>query len=122
MSDLVIRDSLKAIDLEAFTRGEILILVVKRFLTSDFNEPIAKIINSEAREEYSYITVKNGVKKVIPFGVSRIGVPFSTSFGKECIKNLTTPSFENFLIWISSNVTPPVQERLDSSSFKLGKS
>ena len=69
-------------DLQAFRKGDILALVVKDFYDKNNTAAVNKLAHHPDLEEYQYVTTKNGKTTTLPFGVKRLGEPFSRSFGK----------------------------------------
>lgn len=82
MSQVITTERLESRDLKQFAAGDALAVVVKDYYSHIDQSHVDKIDNHESLEEYSYVTNKNGKTHVIPFGVKRLGVPFSSSFGK----------------------------------------
>ncbi|MDA9951204.1 hypothetical protein N9D31_01390, partial [Oligoflexaceae bacterium] len=82
MKKVIEANRLSADDLNTFVRGDALALVVRGFYPDSDRVDLDSIENHDAIEEYRYVTHKDGEKHELPFGVKRLGLPFSSSFGE----------------------------------------
>lgn len=120
MTQFIQSDQLLLEDLKSFAAGDTLALVIKNYYSQIEVSDADQLNSHEDLEEYSYVTTKNGRTHRIPFGVKRLGTPFSSSFGKtadsEARQNYyrhALPGMKKLRKIFSPRISPIDQLRID---------